>query len=241
MKTPNKSCVIEDCLNCVDRQQRLFCNLPDSVIAELQEMKVTAVYPRGALICLEGQEPRGIFILCKGRAKLTTTSAEGKSIILRIAEPGEIIGLSAVLSNSPYEATAEIIEAGQANFISRADFLQFIRNNSEVGLRAADQLTRNCQCAYDEIRSIGLSKSAPEKLARLILKWSGSTAGHDGKAPSNLIRVTLTQEEIGQMVSSSRETVSRTLAEFRENGWLRTKGIAWTILDRKALENLVTA
>lgn len=241
MKLSDKSCVIEDCVKCADRERRLFCNLPDAAIGRLQQIKVTAVYPKSALICLEGQDPRGIFILCKGRAKLTTTSPEGKSIILRIAEPGEVIGLSAVLSGSPYEATAEIIEAGQANFISQADFLQFISDYSEVGLRAATQLTRNCKCAYDEIRSIGLSRSAPEKLARLILKWSLSSTSQDARPSGNSIRVTLTQEEIGQLISSSRETVSRTLAEFRGKGWIRTKGIAWTILDRKALENLVNA
>src|ERR1700760_2120577 len=241
MNMPHTFRVVGDCLKCVDRQKRLFCNLPEPVIAKLQEIKVTAVYPKGTLICLEGQEARGIFILCKGKAKLTTTSAEGKSIILRIAEQGEVIGLSAVLSSSPYEATAEIIEAGQANFISKADVLQFMRDHAEVGLRAAGQLTRNCQCAYEEIRSIGLSKSAPEKLARLILKWNKTASCEDSKLPPNAIRVTLTQEEIGQLISSSRETVSRTLTEFRENGWLRTKGVAWTILNREALENLVTA
>ena len=81
--------IIEDCTKCAFREQHLFCNLPSKALARLQDIKATSVYPKGSLLCLEGQAPRGIFVLCTGRAKLTTTSAEGKSIILRIAEPGE--------------------------------------------------------------------------------------------------------------------------------------------------------
>src|SRR3954469_18923323 len=94
--------IIEDCLKCTFREHRLFCDLSREALIRFQAIKATSVYPKGALLCLEGQPPRGVFVLCTGRAKLTTTSSEGKSIILRIAEPGEVLGLTAVFSNSPY-------------------------------------------------------------------------------------------------------------------------------------------
>src|SRR5947209_6965653 len=119
--------IIEDCLKCSCREKRLFCNLSPDALIKMQSIKATSVYPKGALLCLEGQAPRGIFVLCTGRAKLVTTSAEGKSIILRIAEPGEVLGLTAVVSNSPYEATVETLEPSQANFISQGDFVRFIQ------------------------------------------------------------------------------------------------------------------
>src|SRR6185312_7687564 len=164
--------IIEDCMKCAFREQRLFCNLPGKALARLQDIKATSVYPKGSLLCLEGQAPRGIFVLCTGRAKLTTTSAEGKSIILRIAEPGEVLGLTAVFSNTPYEATVETLEPSQANFISHNDFVAFMKEYPDVGMKAAQQLTHNCQCAYREIRFIGLSNSVPEKIAKLILRWA---------------------------------------------------------------------
>jgi len=102
--------IVENCLKCEFREERLFCHLPDDVLEELQRIKATSVYPKGALLCLEGQAPRGVFILCTGRAKLSTTSAEGKTIILRIAEPGEVLGLTAVVDDTPYEATVETLE-----------------------------------------------------------------------------------------------------------------------------------
>src|SRR6478672_7251274 len=233
--------IIEDCTKCAFREHRLFCDLPNQALARLQDIKATSVYPKGALLCLEGQPPRGIFVLCTGRAKLITTSAEGKSIILRIAEPGEVLGLTAVVSNSAYEATIETLEPSQANFISQNDFVRFLKDYPDVGLKVAKQLTHNCKCAYGEIRSIGLSNSVPEKIAKLVLRWAEQPIPAAGRKSNEIaIHVTLTQEEIAQFVGTSRETVSRVLGDFRRKGWLRMKGVIWTILDKNALEDMVT-
>jgi len=233
--------IIEDCLKCTFREHRLFCDLSREALIRLQAIKATSVYPKGALLCLEGQPPRGIFVLCTGRAKLSTTSSEGKSMILRIAEPGEVLGLTAVVSGTPYEATVETLEPSQANFISQAEFLRFIQEYPDVGLRVARQLTHNCKCAYGEIRSLGLSNSVPEKLAKLILQWAEHPLEFASKkSHETAIRVTLTQEEIAQLTGTSRETVSRVLGGFRKKGWLRVKGATWTIVNKQALQNLVT-
>lgn len=233
--------IIENCLTCEFREHRLFCNLPADVLQALQSMKTSSVYPKGTLLCLEGQAPRGIYVLCTGKAKLSTTSAEGKSIILRIAEPGEVLGLTAVVSNQPYESTIETLETSQANFIPQRDFLRFIEEHSEMGMKVAKQLTHNCHCAYQEIRSLGLSNSVPEKLAKLILAWTEHPlALNHAKAGEVPIRVTLTQEEIAQCVGTSRETVSRTLGDFKRKGWLRIKGATWWITNKGAFENMVT-
>jgi CRP/FNR family transcriptional regulator len=232
--------IIENCLKCRHREEHLFCNLPNEALATLQRIKATSIYPKGALLCIEGQPPRGVYILCTGRAKLSTTSAEGKTIILRIAEPGEVLGLSAAVSDSPYEATVETLEPTQANFISRADFFNFVKEHSDVGLRVARQLTHNCKCAYEEIRSLGLSNSVPEKIAKLLLHWSEHPLNISRKTNEIAIRVTLTQEEIAQSAGTTRETVSRVLTEFKKKGWLNVKGATWRITNKSALEKLVT-
>jgi CRP/FNR family cyclic AMP-dependent transcriptional regulator len=233
--------IIEDCLKCTFREHRLFCDLPDEALRKLQNIKATAVYPKGALLCLEGQPARGIFVLCTGRAKLSTSSTEGKSIILRIADPGEVLGLTAAVSNTPYEASIETLETSQANFIPRAHFMQFLQDYPDVGMKVTQQLTHNCKCAYNEIRSLGLANSVPEKLASLILEWAERPLNVPRELPQEIpIRVTLTQEEISQLVGTSRETVSRVLSAFRKKGWLRIKGATWTIVNKPALESLVT-
>jgi CRP/FNR family cyclic AMP-dependent transcriptional regulator len=233
--------IIEDCMKCTFRDDHLFCELPDEALKRLQKIKATSVYPKGALLCIEGQPARGVFVLCTGRAKLSTTSSEGKSIILRIAEPGEVLGLTAVVSDTAYEATVETLEPSQANFISRDDFMSFLQECPDVGVRVTKQLTHNCKCAYDEIRSLGLSSSVPEKIAKIILQWAEHPIDLAVKRPNEIaIRVTLTQEEIAQLTGTSRETVSRVLANFRKNSWIRVKGATWTILNKPALEQIVT-
>jgi CRP/FNR family transcriptional regulator, cyclic AMP receptor protein len=234
--------IVDNCLECTFREQRLFCDLPHEAVAKFQSIKATSVYPKGTLLCLEGQPPRGIYVLCTGRAKLSTTSSEGRTIILRIAEPGEVLGLAAAVSSAPYEATIEILETSQANFVSQSDFVRFLQEFPEVGMKVAQQLTHNCKCAYDEIRSIGLSNSVPERIAKLLLAWSQHPLDLPAKKKMGeiAIRVTLTQEEIAQFVGTSRETVSRVLSDFKKKGWLRIKGATWNILDKRALEKLVT-
>jgi CRP/FNR family transcriptional regulator len=234
--------IVENCLKCPAREDMLFCNLPQGALKSLQDIKATSVYPKGALLCLEGQAPRGVFILCTGKAKLSTTSSEGKTIILRIAEPGEVLGLTAVVGNAPYEATVETLEPTQANFISQADFVRFLEQHSDVGMKVAQQLTHNCKCAYDEIRSLGLSSSVPEKIARLLLRWAEHPIDNGKKKTTGeiAIRVTLTQEEIAQFAGTSRETVSRVLGGFKKKGWLRVRGATWFILNKTELERLVT-
>ncbi len=136
----------------------MFCNLPLTAVHRLNEIRSAAVYPKSAMLFIEGQQPRGIFVLCAGRAKLSTSSAEGKTIITKISEAGDVLGLNATISNRPYEVTAEMIEPGQANFITRDALLHFLREHGEVALRVAEQLSRNYYSAYEEIRTLGTDK-----------------------------------------------------------------------------------
>src|SRR6266851_8501000 len=76
---------------------------------------------------------------CAGKVKLSTSSSEGKTLITKISDAGDILGLNAAISNHPYEVTAEMIEPGQANFIPREALLQFLKDHGEVSLRVAQQ------------------------------------------------------------------------------------------------------
>src|ERR1041385_2684273 len=142
-KTPYGFEIIDSCVTCTERGSFLFCNLPQPAVKDLDQIKSTATYPKGAMLFMEGQQPRGIFILCHGRAKLSTSSPDGKTMILRIADAGEILGLSSVMSARPCEATAELMEPTQANFVRREEFLKFLGRHGEAAVRVAQQLSKN--------------------------------------------------------------------------------------------------
>ena len=116
--------------------------------------------------------PRGVFILCAGHVKLSTSAGDGRTLILHIAEPGDLLGLPATISGRAYEVTADVMEPTQANFISHGEFLNFLREHGEAALRVAQELSETYQSAFAEMRTIGLSHSAKEKLGRLF--WTGA-------------------------------------------------------------------
>src|ERR1700687_3274522 len=211
MRAPYGLNILDSCLTCSVREEHLFCNLSVHAGQRLNEIKSTAVYPKGAMLFIEGQQPRGVFVLCAGKAKLSPSSREVKTIITKLSDAGDVLGLNAVVSNRPYEVTAEMMEPGQANFIPRESLLQFLKENGEVALRVAEQMSRNYYTAYEEIRTLGLSASPSEKFAKLLLGWSNSTGNGDPLQ----VKLTLTHEEIAEMIGTTRETVSRLLAQFK--------------------------
>jgi CRP/FNR family transcriptional regulator len=237
MRTPYGLEIIENCLSCPHREERLFCNLPEQTVKALSAITSSASYPKGATLFVEGQPARGVFILCSGRVKLSTSSADGKTLILRISEPGEVLGLPATVTGTCYELTADVVEPAQANFIARNDFLGFLKDNGEAALRVAQQLGETYHAAVAEMRTIGLSHSAGEKLARFLLEWAANYPEEKGQIR---LKLTLTHEEIAQMIGSSRETVTRLLADFRRRQLLQVMGSTLIIKNKAALESIVT-
>src|SRR5271163_2336695 len=238
MKTPYGLEIIENCLTCPLHKDRLFCGLPPEALAGLDSLSSSAIYPKGAVLFVEGQVPRGVLVICNGLVKLSTSSAGGKSLILRMAAPGEVIGLPGTISGKPYEATAEALEPIQANFIPRKPFLEFLRTHGEVALRVAQALTDIYYAAYREVRCLGLSGSVEEKLARYLLDFAANHASSNGQTRAVM---TLTHEEIAETIGSSRETVTRLFADFRRKGLVRVNGSTLVIADKTGLLQLLAA
>jgi CRP/FNR family cyclic AMP-dependent transcriptional regulator len=236
MRAPYGLEIIESCLSCPHREDRLFCNLPPAAVHALSAITSAAVYPKGATLFVEGQFPRGVFVLCSGRVKLSTSSADGRTLILRMSESGEVLGLPATVTGKPYELTAEVIEPTQANFIGREDFLRFLREHGEAALRVAQQLGETYHSAVAEMRTIGLSHSASEKLARFLLELSTNQDKSKGETRMTL---TLTHEEIAQIIGASRETVTRLFSDFKKKQFVQVKGSTIIIKNKAALESLL--
>lgn len=221
------------CSDCPLRESEYFCNLDPATFQTFQKIKVTNTYPRGSHLFVEGHPIEGVFMLCEGRVKLTTHSQSGKSLILRIAHPGEVLGLSAAISDSPAETTAEVIEPCQVNFILKSEFRRFLEQNSAAGMNALRQLSRQYQKACTQIRSFALSSCVADKLAALLLDWCRNQPSSNGSAA---ITHHFSHEEIAEMIGTSRETVTRTLKDFRMRGLIRINGTELYIPDTHRLE-----
>jgi CRP/FNR family transcriptional regulator len=238
MPAPYGLDIVESCSNCAWKSPGFFCQLAPPALKSFEEVKYTSSYPANAVLFVEGQVPRGVYLLCKGRVKLTMTSSDGKALILHIAEPGELIGVNNAMSGAPYELSAEMLEPCQVNFIKREAFLRLVREYPEVSAQVSSQLSRDYRAACFQIRSLGLSRTASEKIVRFLLE-----AAAKGKETNQGIRMNLalTHEEIAQIVGVSRETVTRTLTELRHKMLIAVKGPAVVIRNKPALEAMLAA
>ena len=236
MNTPYGLEIVENCLTCKLRRDHWFCGLSPDVLKLLSTASHLSTYPGNAVLFVEGQMPRGAFVLCSGKAKLSTTSREGKVLILKIAEAGEVLGLSAVISGEPYELTAETAGPCQVNFVEREALLRLMEKNGELGLHTSQALSREFQSAYRDIHDLVLARSSAGKLARLLLSWTPIREQFD--PPEIRIRASLTHEEMAQMIGSSRETVTRLLSDLKKKEFIRLDGTTLVIRNRTALEAL---
>src|SRR5579871_1599404 len=200
----------------------------------LEMMRFTLV-PAYQVVFMEGQTGQWVHFLFEGRAKLLTTNSEGKTLILKIAEGKEILGLDSVLAGRPYEITVETLERCRIGYVSREEFLRFLEEHADACLEVAKHLGRDCHVAYDVIRTIGYS-SAEEKLARFLMQCVATgRLTNDGALA---VELSLTHEEIAQRIGCSRETVSRTLSGFKRQRLIELSGATLVVHNKAGLESL---
>jgi CRP/FNR family transcriptional regulator, cyclic AMP receptor protein len=147
--------LFENCQSCSWRGEGFFCQLPPQVLKDFDALTFTNIYPKGAILFAEGEPTRGIFQLCHGSVKLSMSSEDGKTLITRIVEEGEALGLSSTISGNPSRVTAETLVPSQVNFVRRDDFLRFINTSIAASSNALRQLATDCES------SIALTRFAP--------------------------------------------------------------------------------
>ncbi len=238
MKGPYGLELNDGCKTCKLKAAGFFCQLPPAAVKEFDAIKSATTYPKGALLFMERQDARGVFVLCEGEVKLSISSSEGKTLIMRVAKAGEILGLMAAMSGSPYEVTAETIHPCQIAFVRREDFLRFVAKHPEASQGVVKQISSQYQGACEQLRTVGLATSAQEKLARLLLTWS---AGIQQTKNGTQIKVPLTHEEIAEFIGTTRETVTRTLSDFKVRNLVAIHGSTLMIPNRAALETFANA
>jgi CRP/FNR family transcriptional regulator len=212
------------------------CDSPISEVRGLNNLQLCRYYSRGSVLFVEGQRPRGVYVLCEGRAKVSIASAEGKTLVLRIAQQGDLLGINATLTGQPYGTTVETLERCRIDFISREDLLKLLDRDKRACLGVAQALSRKLSGVVEHNRLLFLSQSAAEKLARLLVRW----CDEHGKRTAQGIRINsgLTHEEMAQMICASRETVTRLLGEFKRQHIVSLVGSAIFVRNRKALESV---
>lgn len=223
------------CVNCPKASQNPFCNLSEESRSFLDANSIPMEYRRGNILFREGDESSAIFVLCSGRVKVSATSREGRTLILRIASAGDVLGIGAAMHGDEYEVTAEAVEPCEVRVLRTKFFKQLVEQRADASLGAARALAEDYRAAFDEACLIGLPGSPAARLARLILDWAAEAKS---KAPNAVVTMPLTHDELASMTATTRETVTRTLGRFRKEKLISTRGVVLNVLQPAALERL---
>lgn len=224
------------CLTCESRKTRLFCNFSPDALVRFDGLGSHISFPERFVVFEEGHPAKGVFVVCKGRVKLTSSSLEGRAMILKIAGLGDVLGLAAVLGGHPYEVTAETLEPCSFKFVARDDFMRFLDSSGEASRHATQMLEREYQAALLSARRLGLSGPAIGRLAHLLLDWALASSEDE-----RTLRLTMTlrHEEVANIVGTTRETVTRLLNQLEHRGLIQRKGTVITIPAPSKLRNLI--
>ena len=224
-----------NCLNCPQACKHPFCNLGEKSLSFLEVNSIPMEYRRGNILFREGDECSAVFVICSGRVKISASSREGRTFILRIAGPGDVLGMDSALQADEYEVTAEAIEPTEVRVLRTNLFKQMVQEFADASLGAAKALAKDYRAVFDEACRIALPGSPAGRLARLILDWAA-----DAKYTSlqSSVAMPLTHEELASMTATTRETVTRTLGRFRKEKLISIRGVALTVLQPQALEQL---
>ncbi len=216
------------------RKGDFFAQLSAPALEAFESLLFPSSYPAHSVLFSEEQPSTNIAVVLEGEVKLSINSSDGRRLSFCIAKAGEVLGLTAVISGRPYEMTAETLYPAKIAHVTRQVFLQFLARHPEVYQTVTRDMIHSFNLACEQLRTVGLSASAPERLARLLLGWSES--GEQSGAPVRC-RLSLTHEEIGEFIGASRETVTRTLTVFKNRRLVAVHGSTLTIPSRNALES----
>ena len=213
----------------------MFGALAPDELRDFDSIGVQLSLPRGAIIFHEDDPSTTVALICSGQVKLSCTSREGKTLILKIAMPGDVLGLGAVISGSRYELTAEALEPVVVKNIRKEEFIAFLETHADASMYAARALSEEYKSAFFDARRLALAPSAAGRLASVLLDWARN-ACEQGREMR--FTMALTHEELANLAGTSRETVTRVLSRFQREKLIQIKGASVTLLAPDKLEAL---
>jgi CRP/FNR family transcriptional regulator, cyclic AMP receptor protein len=206
------------CGGCPNRKPGWFCSLGADVLADLDTVSHSITSSAAERVFSQGDDSDRVFILCGGYVKLTASSSRGRNLIVRIAGPGAILGLHAAMSQRPYEVTAEALSEVRLRALSRQDFMGFLRRHKESQIRAVQCVCQEYRFALQDACRIALTETVAARLARLLIELAQQIGEWDDGGYR--VPLLLTHEEMASMTCTTRETVTRTLGQFKKEGTL---------------------
>ena len=209
---------------------QLFKKLKDQEIAQLNYDKTCSLYKKGSIIYREGSRLTGFYCVTKGILKIFKTGIDGKEQIIRFAKKGEIIAYRSLLSQELACTTAKVIEEAVLCHVPYQTLLFLIQNNWQFSHHMLQIVCKELREANDYITDIA-QKTVRERLAEVLLLLKESFDLDN----ANTLQISLTREELANIVGTATESVIRLLSEFKQDKYIELQGRKIKLLDIKAL------
>lgn len=206
----------------------MFSGLQRDELLKFAELTRERTYPKGSVILFQGDPGDSLYVLRQGRAKVVLIGEDGREVILGVLEPGAHFGELALIDDQPRSAHVIAMEDSQLLILRREDFRRRVEANPSVAWALLTELSRRLRRADQKIGGLVLL-DVPGRISRLLLDLSAETSNGTIEKP-------LTHQTIAQMIGASRETVSRAMKEFQEEGLIRVERRRIAVANRDALE-----
>jgi CRP/FNR family transcriptional regulator len=208
------------CETCKARLDSVFCMFSEAELADLSTQKHCNFYQKGQTIFNEGNSPMGLHCINKGKVKISQSGSDGKEQILRLAKDSDILGYRALISGETYSATATVIEDSRICLIPKSIFFDLIQKSPSLTSNVMKLLANELKEAESKITNIA-QKPVLERVAEtlLMLKEYYGTGPKDDS-----LNVTITREEIANIVGTATETVIRVMSELKKEGLIELDG-----------------
>jgi CRP-like cAMP-binding protein len=215
---------------------RLFDGITPSEMQEMEKITRMEEVKKRQLLYLTGDPSSSVYLLKKGRVKIANTAPNGKEVTFDILEAGEIFGELEVLEDAPRSTSAETLDDALICVIPRKDFDQYLAMHPNVTVKLTKLIGLRLKKIQSRVEDL-VFRDVPARLAHLLSEL-GKT---DGVADKQGIRLKakLTHQEMANLIGCSRETVSATMGQFRDEGLIQMDGRTITIVNEKRLSKLL--
>ena len=219
------------CDSCTIRTHPLFRHLEEQELQEIMLNKITETYKRGSIVYQEGNRMKGFYCVQSGIIKIYQTGFDGKEQIIRFAKPGDLIGYRSVVSNEPACTSTEVIEETVLCHIPTEILLNLVKNNGNFAVELMKLTCKELGEANSYITDIA-QKTVKERLAEILIHLDDEF----GEDAHGVLKISLTREELSNIVGTATESIIRLLSEFKSQHYIEINGRKIKILDKPGLK-----
>ncbi|MGB5665847.1 MAG: Crp/Fnr family transcriptional regulator [Maribacter sp.] len=222
------------CENCIVRQFNFLRAMNKEELKKVSDSKITKTVKKGESLFEEGEKLDGVYCVRSGVSKLSKLSANGKDQIVKLASKGEVMGQRAVIAEESTNVSAVAVSDMQVCFVPKNSIVHTLHRNPDFAVEVLRHMAHDLKEADDVIVNMS-QKTVKQRIAEAFL-YLRNNYGEDA---NGFLTLTLSREDIANVVGTATESAIRIISEFKKKGMIKTSGKKIGVVDEKLLQDLI--